>query len=166
MGIGSSLIGRKCGEQIQKFVSLIFEARKDDTRNAFLYSGAGDDSVPLEDERLAVIKIDGAGRYAALGVLSQSQGAKPGEKILYSRSLDGKAVATISMLGDGRLLLEADQCVLIKGVDIEVNGAVVATGGSFTCGGSVTPTGEGALCGCKFCYVSGAPVSGSVADGT
>jgi hypothetical protein len=82
VGIGFSLIGRKIGEEIKKFIQIIFEARKDDNRNALLYNSAGDDSVPVNDERIILVKVDGNGKYIAVGVLIPSQGAKPGEKIL------------------------------------------------------------------------------------
>jgi len=209
VGIGINFIGRKIGEEIEKFVKLVFEARKDDNRNALLYNSAGEDSVPLDDERLILVKVDGTGKYTALAVLTQSQGAKPGEKIFFARNnkkLDeAEIVAKISMLNDGRVLTEADGDIsettkknhittadenieqtakkdfitkaenttmeaktkaLVKGSDVEINGKAKATGGSFECGGTVAPTGQGALCGCKYCYVTGAPVAGNKAEGT
>ena len=108
MGIGFNVIGRKIGEEIEKFVKLIFEARKDDNRNALLYNSAGEDSVPLDDERLLLVKVDGTGKYVAVAVLTQSQGAKPGEKIFFARDPDGAIVSKISMLNDGSILTEAD----------------------------------------------------------
>jgi hypothetical protein len=206
VGIGFNIIGRKAGEEIKKFVSLIFEARKDDNRNALLYNSSGEDSVPLDDERLVLVKVDGAGKYAAVAVLTQSQGAKPGEKIFFARDTDAKIVSKISMLNDGSVIMEADgdithntkkninnsadeniahnakkdysinadkninmeakEKATMKGVDVELNGKVKATGGSFECGGQVAPMGQGALCGCKYCYVTGAPVAGNKAEGT
>jgi hypothetical protein len=197
MGIGFNIIVRKLGAEIKKFITLIFEARKGDNRNALLYNSAGEDSVPLNDERLILVKVDGTGKYVAVAVLTQSQGAKPGEKIFFARDADAKTVSKISMLNDGSVSVEADGDIshntkgdfkavaegdmqlsannmtaeakeknTIKGSDVELNGKVKATGGSFQCNGSVAPTGEGALCGCKFCYVTGAPVAGSMAQGT
>ena len=197
MGIGFNIIGRKVGDEIKKFITLIFEARKGDNRNALLYNSAGEDSVPLDDERLILVKVDGTGKYAAVAVLTQSQGAKPGEKIFFARDPDAKIVSKISMLGDGSVSIEADGDIshntkkdfnvaaegdinqsaknitaeateknTVKGSDVELNGKVKATGGSFECAGTVAPTGQGALCGCKFCYVTGAPVAGSMAQGT
>jgi hypothetical protein len=112
VGIGINFIGRKIGNEIKKFVQLIFEARKDDNRNAILYNSAGEDSVPLNDERLILVKVDGTGKYIAVGVLTLSQGAKPGEKIYFSRDnkkLDeSKIVAKISMLNDGLIKVDTD----------------------------------------------------------
>jgi hypothetical protein len=103
VGIGFNFIGRKVGEEIKKFIYLIFEARKDDNRNALLYTAAGDDSVPLDEERIILVKVDGTGKYVAVGVLTPSQGAKPGEKIFFARNLDGKIVSKLSMLHDGHV---------------------------------------------------------------
>lgn len=108
MGIGFNIIGRKIGEEIEKFVKLLFEARKDDNRNALLYNSAGEDSVPLDDERLILVKVDGTGKYAAIAVLTQSQGAKPGEKIFFSRDPDAAIVSKIKMLNDGSVLIDTD----------------------------------------------------------
>ena len=106
MGIGVNVIGRKIGEEIGKFVKLIFEARKDDNRNALLYNSAGEDSVPLNDERLILVKVDGTGKYLALAVLTQSQGAKPGEKIFFARDQKDNIVLKIKMLNNGDYIFD------------------------------------------------------------
>jgi hypothetical protein len=108
VGIGFNLIGRKIGEEIDKFIQLVFEARKDDNRAALLYNSAGEDSVPLNDERIILVKVDGAGKYVAVGVLTPSRGAKPGEKIFFARDPDAAIVSKISMLNDGSVTTEAD----------------------------------------------------------
>jgi hypothetical protein len=108
MGIGFNFIGRKVGEEIKKFIQIIFEARKDDNRNALLYNSAGDDSVPVDDERIILVKVDGNGKYIAVGVLIPSQGAKPGEKIFFAREPDGDIVSKISMLNDGSVTIDTD----------------------------------------------------------
>jgi hypothetical protein len=109
VGIGFNLIGRKAGEEIKKFIQIIFEARKDDNRNALLYNSAGEDSVPLDDERIILVKVDGAGKYVAAGVLTPSQGAKPGEKIFFAREPDAAIVSKISMLNDGSVTVDTDR---------------------------------------------------------
>jgi hypothetical protein len=108
VGIGINFIGRKVGEEIKKFIQLIFEARKDDNRNALLYNSAGEDSVPLNDERLVLVKVDGTGKYVALAVLTPSQGAKPGEKIFFGRDQKGNITVKISMLNSGDFILDTD----------------------------------------------------------
>jgi hypothetical protein len=108
MGIGVNFIGRKIGEEIKKFVQLVFEARKDDNRNALLYTPAGDNSVPVNEERLILAKVDGEGKYIALGVLTLSQKAKPGEKILFGRDQKGNITVKVSMLNSGNFVLDTD----------------------------------------------------------
>jgi hypothetical protein len=108
VGIGFNFIGRKVGEEIKKFIQLVFEARKDDNRNALLYNAAGDDSVPLNEERIILVKVDGTGKYVAVGVLTPSQGAKPGEKIFFARDPDAAIVSKISMLNDGSVTVDTD----------------------------------------------------------
>jgi len=112
VGIGFNVIGRKIGEEIKELVKLVFEARKDDNRSALLYNSAGEDSVPLDNERLILSKIDGNGKYITIGVLTLSQGANPGEKIFFSREnkpvKEAGIVAKISMLNNGSVIIDTD----------------------------------------------------------
>jgi hypothetical protein len=102
------IIARKIKEEIGKFIQLVTEHRKDFRQNALLYTPAGDDSVPLNEERLILVKVDGTGRYVAVGTLTPSQGAKPGEKIFFGRDAQGKIVSKIKMLNDGLFSLDTD----------------------------------------------------------
>jgi hypothetical protein len=97
------IIAQKIKEEIDKFIQLVTEHRKDFRQNALLYTPAGDDSVPLNEERLILVKVDGTGRYVAVGTLTPSQGAKPGEKILFARDLDGAIVSKLSLLHGGHV---------------------------------------------------------------
>jgi len=81
-------------------------------------------------------------------------------------SITREAGGNISEKSGGNTTHEAGGKYAVTAPQIEHSGAVKATGGSFECGGEVAPTGQGALCGCKFCYVTGAPVAGSKAEGT
>jgi hypothetical protein len=112
LGIGINFIGRKIGEEIKKFVQPIFEARKDDNRRSILYNSAGEDSVPLDNERLILLKVDGTGKYVAVGVLTLSQGANPGEKIFFSRDNkklgESSIVGKIKMLNNGDIVIDND----------------------------------------------------------
>jgi hypothetical protein len=108
VGIGVNFIGRKVGQEIKKWVQLIFEARKDDNRQALLYNSGGEDSVPIDDERLVMLKVDGAGKYVVVGVLTQSQGAKPGEKIFFGRDQKGNIVSKIKLLNDGSISINTE----------------------------------------------------------
>jgi hypothetical protein len=112
VGIGFGLIARKISEEIKEWVGLIFEARKDDNRHGLLFTPAGDDSVPLDEERLILIKTDGNGKYIIVGTLTPSQGANPGEKIFFSRDWkpapEASVVAKLSMLNSGDVILDND----------------------------------------------------------
>jgi hypothetical protein len=88
---------------MEKHVKITSEARKDNNEDALLYTPAGDDSIPVKDERLILIKVDGNGKYIITGVLTPSQGAKPGEKIFFAREPDGTIVSKLSMLHGGHV---------------------------------------------------------------
>jgi hypothetical protein len=176
------IIGRLLDHAIEKHINFILETRKGFNIKVPLYNSPGDASVPCKDDRLLIIKIDGTGRYAALGMLVESQDAKPGEKIFYGRDAGGTIVSKISMLASGNIEasadgdikmtskkninLEATTKATVKGADVELNGKVDATGGSFHCKGTAAPTGTGCLCALPFCIVTGAPQTGEMASGT
>jgi hypothetical protein len=94
-------IGRVIGHNIDKIIEIIIETRMGFNQKAPLYNPSGEDSPPVRNDRLALLKIDGTGKYAVVGVLTQSQGAKPGEKYFYSRNADGEIQSIIKMLEDG-----------------------------------------------------------------
>jgi hypothetical protein len=184
-------IGRVIKHEIEKFIQLVTETRKGFNQAALVYNSSGDDSPPVKDDRIILIAIDGTGNYISAGTLTQSQGAKPGEKFLFSRDASGVLQTIIKMLNDGSingnikkdlileikgkyentvtgdLKLESKVKATLKGNDVEinaVNGKI--TGGKLEVGGTVAPTGSGALCGCKYCYILGIPVAGNMAMGT
>lgn len=65
------------------------------------YGAGGDDAPPLENDRVLLVPIEGTGNHAVAGVLGKSQGAKPGERILYSRDKDGNVRAVVHLMNDG-----------------------------------------------------------------
>lgn len=65
------------------------------------YGASGDDAPPLENDRVLLVPVEGTGNYAVAGVLGKSQGAKPGERILYSRDKDGNVRAVVHLMNDG-----------------------------------------------------------------
>ena len=111
------IIARVIKQTIEKFITLTGETRKDFNFNTLLYTPAGDDSIPLKDERLILVKVDGAGKYVTVGVLTPSQGAKPGEKIFFGRDNKGKVTSKQSFLNNGTVKLETEKDVIqeIKG---------------------------------------------------
>jgi hypothetical protein len=95
------IIGRILRVGAEKFARITYEAFKGDSREALLFGATGDDSVPLADDRVLLVKTDGAGQYAVAGILTESQGALPGEKILYARDAGGRVVSRVALLNDG-----------------------------------------------------------------
>lgn len=160
--------------EIDRYIMQTVEAHYGQNQSAMQYGPSGEDSPPLKDDRILLVKVEGTGKYVAAGVLTMSQGANPGEKIFYSRDSDsGDIKAVVSLLNDGviklespkDMIFEADGKVSIKG-ETTVTGDTKVTGGSFECGGTVTPTGSGALCGLPYCAFTGAPQAGSKSVGT
>ena len=101
------IIARCIKYAAEKLVTLTGETVKDFNINTFLYTPAGDDSIPLPNERLLLIKVDGTGKYVSAGVLTSSQGARPGEKIFFARNGNGEIVGKLSFLNDGTVILMA-----------------------------------------------------------
>jgi hypothetical protein len=154
---------------------LTVETRSEYNQLANLFSASGEDSPPLKDDRIILVKVDGTGKYAAVGVLSISQGAKPGERIIYARDADANIVSKISMLNDGSIALACDDNLSIKTKkdfsiesskhEITASEAKI-TGGTFEMQGSVAPTGSGPLCAMNICPFCGGPQTGSKVSGT
>ena len=70
----------------------------------FHFSQSGDDSPPLPDDKAFIIKKDGTGNYIVMGNLMISQGAKIGEKILYSRDSDGNIKSKLYLNNAGEFI--------------------------------------------------------------
>jgi hypothetical protein len=131
VGVRISEIGKVLSHTIGKFAALTGEVWKGFNRNALLYTPSGDDSPPCKGDQIILVKVDGTGKYAAVGVLDVSRGAKPGEKIFYCRDAEGAIKAKISMLNDGALKTEAegDVSVATKGAhSIAAEGEVSVSG--------------------------------------
>jgi hypothetical protein len=111
-------IGRVLDHNIDKFIELVLETRKGFNQKALLYNSSGEDSPPVKKDRIILIHIDGTGKYIGAGVLTESQGAKPGEKIFFSRNADGEIQSIIKMLDDGSIdaNIKKDLTMIVKGV--------------------------------------------------
>jgi hypothetical protein len=119
MGLGIlNRIGKVIDHNIDKFIELVLETRKGFNQKALLYNSSGEDSPPVKNDRVILIHIDGTGKYIGAGVLTESQGAKPGEKIFFSRNEDGEIQSIIKMLHDGDVDVEIkkDLAMTVKGV--------------------------------------------------
>jgi len=105
---GIARIGKTINHAIDKFLGIILETRKNYNQTVFLYTPSGDDSVPCKNDKVIILKVDGTGNFIGAGVLTESQGAKPGEKIFFGRDADGKITSKLSMLNGGNIEIEAD----------------------------------------------------------
>lgn len=158
------------------------ETRTNYEQDAPLYAPPGIDAPPLKDDRVILVRVEGTGKFAVIGYLGETQGAEPGEVILYSRNENGEAQAVLKLLKDGKMeaaapeaisvqtekdfSLEAKEKATVKGKEVEINGKVTVTGGELNCAGTVVPDGTGCLCGMPFCAMTGAPQTGSKASNT
>lgn len=176
-------IGKLIKTEIEKFIIATVETRFKYNQTADFYAASGDDAPPLEKDRIALVGIDGTGNFAAIGVLMVSQGAKPGERILYSRDEDGNPQAVLKLLGDGKieavspggvkvstddnyeLEVKKDMTVKVDG-NTKFSGKVEITGGNMKCKGTATPSGTGCFCALPTCPVTGAPHTGEMVMNT
>ena len=154
---------------IDKYIEQTVEAYSGANITALTFAPSGDDSPPLKNDRIALIKIDGSGAFAAIGVLSESQGANPGERIIYSRDKDGEVQAIVKLLNDGKIeMLSPDDFkteakkIGLKADEIKIEGkATELTGGNVKCKGIAAADGTGCFCGVPYCLYTGAPQTGT-----
>ena len=177
-------IGKHLKAEIEDYIEQTIETRLNFKQTALTFAPSGDDSPPVKDDRIILVSIDGNGKFAAVGVLTASQGAKPGEKILYSRNEDGEVQAVLSLLNDGKVKLETPEEISVKNeksikVEAKENVEVKATskmkleaqeteltGGMLKCNGTASPSGSGPFCAIPVCPFTGAPQCGSQVSGT
>lgn len=143
-------IGRLITTKIEKFIVQTVESYMGANVTAETFAPSGDDSPPLPDDRIILVSVDGSGNLAAAGVLSVSQGAKAGEKILYSRDKDGRVKAAISLLNDGKIEVQCfgDAGFILKD---KAGNTVESTSGGMELtdckGGNIAMAGKVTLCG-------------------
>jgi hypothetical protein len=111
---GIARIGKTINHAIDKFIGVILETRKGYNQTVFVFNPSGDDSVPCKNDKVIILKVDGTGNFIGAGVLTESQGAKPGEKIFFGRDADGKITSKLSMLNSGNVETEADGDISVK----------------------------------------------------
>lgn len=100
-------IARLIKTEIDKYIMHTVEAHFGQNQLCDQYGPAGDDSPPLPDDRILLNKVEGSGSYVSSGSLTISQGAEPGEKILYSRDPESKELkAKIYLKKDGSIEIE------------------------------------------------------------
>ena len=99
-------VGKNISAEIKDYIDQTIETRLNYNQTARTFGPSGDDSPPVKDDRIVVVEVDGTGKFVAVGTLTVSQGAKPGEKILFSRNDKGEVQAVLSLLDDGKVTLK------------------------------------------------------------
>lgn len=98
-----SRIAKWLSSKIETLILGTIESKINERLQAYLFGPSGDDSPPLDNDKIIMLKKEGTGHYVVCGVLCQSQGANPGEKILYSRNSSGVVQSTIKLLSNGTI---------------------------------------------------------------
>lgn len=144
-------IAKMIKTEIENFIVQTVEMYFGANVTAETFAPSGDDSPPLPDDRIVLVQTDGTNNFVAVGVLSVSQGAKPGEKILYSRNDDGEVMAAIKLLNDGSIQMQTFGDAGINFTDKAGNVIVTSSdgitltdknGGKVTMEGKITLEGQ------------------------
>ena len=120
-------IGKWISGKIGTYIVGVIESRYGYKVSEKLYGPSGDDSPPLPGDRIAELKVDGAGNWVAIGVVVKSQGADKGEKILYSRDSAGVTKATIKLLKDGIIELNGNTDFAVSHTDLNAALQILVT---------------------------------------
>ncbi len=115
MSILSKIQSHKVNNGIMKKIIATVKRSFGISINADIASSAGEDSVPIKDDIGVLIEAGGIGNYVLVGVISESQGAKEGEKILYSRDSNSNVMTKIYLTNTGALLIESKDIITITG---------------------------------------------------
>lgn len=99
MGVLATVVKTETGDY-EEIVQTV-EAHYGENKFCDQFAPSGEDAPPLKDDLVALMEVEGTGNMASVGVLAKSQGAKPGEKIIYSRNENGEVVAKIHLKNDG-----------------------------------------------------------------
>lgn len=86
---------------------------------AELYLSPGDDSVPQKDDFTTLVKVEGKGKYIAVGILNNSEGIEKGEKRLYSRDANGAEQSEIHLKNDGTIVINNGTDFLVRYNELE-----------------------------------------------
>lgn len=115
MSILSKIQSHKVNNGIMKKIIATVKRSFGISINADIASSAGEDSVPIKDDIGVLIEAGGIGNYVLVGVISESHGAKEGEKILYSRDSNSNVMTKIYLTNTGALLIESKDIITITG---------------------------------------------------
>lgn len=120
-------IARLIKVEIQKFIMNTVEAYYSQNQLADHYDSSGVDAPALPEDRMLLVDVEGTGNVVTAGVLAFSQGANPGERIVYSRDSDGNVKAVVRLLNDGKVEIVAPAGIKIETED-DANIEIVAKG--------------------------------------
>ncbi len=113
-------IARWLSSKIDTYIEGVVESRINEALKCLLYGASGDNSPPLPEDRVLIIEKTGSGSYVVCGTLSTSQGANPGEKILYSRDSNGTVKSTIKMLSTGIIEINGNSDFAVAFNDLKI----------------------------------------------
>ena len=112
MGVLARVMKTENGDDLEVIQTV--EAHYGEYKYCEQFSSCGDDAPPLPQDRVVLVDVEGTGNACSVAALVHSQGAEPGEKLIYSRNDDGELVAKIHLKNDGKIEVEADSDVSIK----------------------------------------------------
>lgn len=120
MGVLAEVIGSETGD----FEETIEKVQSHYGENKYCeqFGPCGEDAPPVEGDIVALMPVEGTGNMVALGSMSKSQGAKPGERIIYGRDKDGNVTSKIYLQNDGSISIETENPVSLDGEKIIIQG--------------------------------------------
>lgn len=102
-------IGRLIKTEIDKYILQTVECHYGQNQLCDTYGPAGEDSVPVKNDRVLLVKVEGSGNFVSAGVLTKSQGSNPGDKKIFSRDEEnGEVKAYIWLKNDGSIEVETN----------------------------------------------------------
>ena len=104
MGLLARILQSETGDDNEIIQTV--EAHYGENKYCDQFSSCGDDAPPLPDDRVVLVDIEGTGNACSVAALVKSQGAEPGEKLIYSRDSDGNLVAKIHLKKDGSIEIQ------------------------------------------------------------
>lgn len=104
MGLLARIIKTENGDDNEIIQTV--EAHYGENKYCDQFASCGDDAPPLPEDRVVLVEVEGTGNACAVGALAKSQGAEPGEKLIYSRDSDGNLKAKIWLKKDGSIEIQ------------------------------------------------------------
>lgn len=124
MGVLATVIDTATGD-FEEIVQTV-EAHYGENKYCDQFAPSGEDAPPLKDDLVALMEIEGTGNMASVGVLAKSQGAKPGEKIIYGRDANGNVTSKIYLHNDGSISIKTEKQISFDGEKITIQGGGAA----------------------------------------